>query len=66
MIQHYQATYDSDRTIESVMFDLLGTGVPHGNIEYDRENHRLDVTIPEGRKLTVLKILKRHHPRQLN
>ena len=66
MAKTLTATYDSEKTIESVMFDLVGTGIPHDNIEVDKEKHVLKVTIPKESESGVREILKRHEPKKLN
>lgn len=65
MGQSIKAIYDSKRTVENVMFDLVGTGVPHDDIEMNRDKHQLNIHVPEESKATIMNILKRHNPEQI-
>jgi len=65
MKNNIQATYDSKSTVENVVFDLVGSGVPHDKIEIDKENHQLNVSISGQDQPTIRKILERHNPEHI-
>ena len=60
------AKYDSARTVNSVLFDLIGTGISHENIDHDKARNVLKVTIAAEAESQVRAILQRHHPQNLN
>jgi len=57
-----QATYDSVDTVDNVVDDLIGTGIPRDNIFYDKSTRFVEISIADVTEPEVSEILKRHHP----
>ena len=66
MVKTMKATYDSSETVDNVVLDLIGTGIPRDNIFYDKTTHLVEVNTPEATEPEVSEILKRHNPEKFN
>jgi hypothetical protein len=66
MVKRMKATFDSLNTVDNVVLDLIGTGIPRDNIFIDKSNNRVEVNIPEETEPEITEILKRHNPEKLN
>ena len=62
MVKTVKATYDSASTVDNVVVDLLGTGIPRDNIFIDKANNLVEVNIPAETEPEASEILKRHNP----
>ena len=62
MVKRMKATYDSPGTVDNVVIDLIGTGIPRDNIMIDKVNNQVEVNIPEVTQAEASEILKRHNP----
>lgn len=66
MAKTVKATYDSAETVDNVVIDLIGTGIPRDNIYYDKTTFLVEVNIADVTEPEASEILKRHNPKQFN
>jgi len=66
MTKMIKATYDSADTVDNVVIDLIGTGIPRDNIFYDKSKCLVEVNIADVTEPEASEILKRHNPKQFN
>jgi len=66
MAERIKATYDTEKTVKRVLFDLLGSGVPHNKIVHHKSKHQLDITIEKKRIDKILEIMERHNPEHIS
>jgi len=62
MLKRMKAIYDSSSTVDNVVVDLIGTGIPRDNIFIDKANNRVEINIPAESEPEASEILKRHNP----
>lgn len=60
------ALYNSADTVDNVVFDLIGSGIPRDKIVTDKTSNQVEVEVPDETAAEMRELLHRHQPKSLS